>query len=245
MHITGHRGARFEAPENTVDGFEYALGLGINHFELDVLLTKDLELVVIHDDTVDRTTNGTGKVAEMTLEEIQSLDARSVHVDWPNPVRVPTLAEVLDVVDHVPFLLIEIKRDTLERMELAVTKAVALIRETGMDATAFLISGVVEALELAQRIAPDIKRGYTCAWDKDENIMDAERLDVSLVGLYYPTATDEVVAWARSKGMHIEGWPTNDEESLDAAIRWQLDTICTDGPTQIRAWAKDRNLELS
>src|SRR5687768_9710541 len=83
MILLGHRGARFEAPENTLPGFRYAIDLGLEAVEFDLRLTRDGEVVVIHDETVDRTTNGTGAVADLTLGEVQRLDARSIFPDWP------------------------------------------------------------------------------------------------------------------------------------------------------------------
>jgi glycerophosphoryl diester phosphodiesterase len=79
MILIGHRGGRFEAPENTLPGFRYALDLGLEAVEFDLRLTRDGQVVVIHDSTVDRTTNGTGAVADLTLAEIQALDARARH----------------------------------------------------------------------------------------------------------------------------------------------------------------------
>src|SRR5690625_794500 len=118
----GHRGARFEAPENTVPGFRYAVGLGLSAVEFDVRLTKDDELVIIHDDTVDRTTNGAGRVADMTLSELQSLDARFRFPYWSEPCTIPTLVDVLNEVGSMETLEIEIKRDEPERLERLVPR---------------------------------------------------------------------------------------------------------------------------
>ncbi|MCC6790879.1 MAG: glycerophosphodiester phosphodiesterase, partial [Thermomicrobiales bacterium] len=120
MRLISHRGARFEAPENTVSGFRYALGIGIDSFELDVHLTFDDQLVVIHDATIDRTTNGSGHVADMTLAEIQSFDARAGFADWPESCVVPTLRQVLDVIGEVPYLEIEVKTDAPARLDRVV-----------------------------------------------------------------------------------------------------------------------------
>ena len=88
----GHRGARAYEPENTLRSFRKALELGVNAVELDVRRTKDGELVVIHDDKVDRTTNGRGLVNELTLEEIEKLDAGKGE-------KIPTLEEALEFLD--------------------------------------------------------------------------------------------------------------------------------------------------
>lgn len=97
-----HRGASGYAPENTLAAFKKALEFDIDVIELDVHLTKDNHLVVIHDKTVNRTTDGKGKVADKTLAELQKLDAG-------NGEKIPTLQEVLDLVNRKALVSIEIK----------------------------------------------------------------------------------------------------------------------------------------
>lgn len=111
MQIIGHRGARNEAPENTIAGFTYAVELGLQAVELDVRLARDGQLVVIHDATVDRTTDRNGRVGDFTAPELGGMDARAAHPEWPERCGIPTLTDVLDVVGHLPRLLVEIKAD--------------------------------------------------------------------------------------------------------------------------------------
>ena len=102
VNVTGHRGAAGLEPENTLRSFQRALDLGVDAIELDVHLTKDQHLVVIHDATVDRTTDGSGVVGDLTLHKIQQLDAGLGE-------HVPTLQEVIDLVAHKAILQIELK----------------------------------------------------------------------------------------------------------------------------------------
>jgi glycerophosphoryl diester phosphodiesterase len=234
MRLIGHRGARFEAPENTVPGFRYALGIGIDSFELDIHLTKDRELVVIHDATVDRTTNGKGSVADLTLEEIQRLDARSNFTAWPEPCVVPTLGQVLETLNAVPYVEIEIKTDLPERLDVVVPKAAGIIEAHGMAERVFFTSFDPYALEVAQTVAPAVRRGFIAKWNVDACRVEAERLGVSLAGFPYATGSTELVSWAKTAGILITGWPTNSQEALDQAIEWGVDAICTDAPTEIR-----------
>jgi glycerophosphoryl diester phosphodiesterase len=108
--LIAHRGGAAEAPENTLAAFRHAIALGIRWFELDVQMSRDGELVVIHDETVDRTTGGRGSVASLTLEELRRLDAGS----WFGPEfkgeRIPTLREVLELcASHDTGVFIELK----------------------------------------------------------------------------------------------------------------------------------------
>src|SRR5699024_5030204 len=112
----------------TIPGFRYAVGLGLESIEFDVQMTADGHLVVIHDHTVDRTTNGTGEVKSFTLAEIQALDARSTFPDWEEPCYVPTLDEVLRALRDIPEIICEIKNDDDERLERIVPMTLNAIR---------------------------------------------------------------------------------------------------------------------
>lgn len=231
--IVGHRGARFEAPENTLPGFRYALDLGVTAVEFDVHLSADGELVVIHDPTVDRTTNGTGAVAEMTLAELQALDARSIHPDWPEPCRVPTFGEVLDVVESLPDLLIEIKDDAPERLDITVPKVLAEISARGLDDRVTITSFKAYPLEIVQRLAPHIRRGFIGDWNSPDHLETAQRLGATQVDARHTTADRALVAEAKRSGMRVIGWPTNSPAELASVLELDPDLICTDRPTLI------------
>jgi len=111
--IIGHRGAAGYCPENTFASFHYALKLGVDYLEIDIQMTKDGELVVIHDPIVNRTTNGKGKVKEFTLAEIQALDAGSwFHPKFHNE-KIPSLQEFLDEFAGRVGLILELKKPSL------------------------------------------------------------------------------------------------------------------------------------
>jgi glycerophosphoryl diester phosphodiesterase len=112
--IIAHRGYRAKYPENTLVAFEAAIHAGADMIELDVLLSKDRKMVVIHDETLDRTTNGQGAVSDYTLTEIKTLDAGSWFDARFKGERLPTLEEVLESVDKRISINIEIKRSAYE-----------------------------------------------------------------------------------------------------------------------------------
>ena len=107
--IIAHKGASGIAPENTLASFQAALDIGVDIIELDVRQTKDEEIIVFHDQFLDRTTNGTGNVHEHTLEQLRQLDAGSWFSSKFSDQKIPTLKEVLDLVDGRCQVLIEIK----------------------------------------------------------------------------------------------------------------------------------------
>ncbi len=233
MNLVGHRGARFEAPENTVPGFHYAVDLGLTSVEFDIRLTADGQLVVIHDETVDRTTNGEGPVASFTLAELQALDARSIFPEWSEPCRIPTFAEVLDVVESLPDLMIEIKEYDHARADIVVPAVIEEIRGRGIEDHVTITCFQPYPLEIAQRVAPTIRRGYIGRWDTPEFLETALKLGVTQVDGNHNHADRALVAEAKAQGFRVIGWPTNSQEELDSVLTMNPDLICTDSPTLI------------
>lgn len=106
IYVAAHRGLSWRYPENTIPAFEAALEVGVDQIEFDVHVTKDGELVVIHDSTVDRTTDGTGAVEDFTLAELRKLNAG---VKFDRNCQIPTLREVLELVKDVPRLTLDVE----------------------------------------------------------------------------------------------------------------------------------------
>lgn len=245
MHIIGHRGARFEAPENTLPGFRYALELGVTATEFDIHLTADGQLAIIHDATVDRTTNGSGEIHTFTMDELRALDARSIFPDWPEPCRIPTLAEVLEVVRVLPEMEIEIKQDASERLDIAVPLVIEEITRFGLEDQVTITSFQTYPLEIAQRLAPHIRRGYIGNWDSMEFLTTAEQLGATRAAAYHPTADRAVLAEARARGMIVTGWPTNSREELASVLEMEPALICTDRPALIMQLLADQGIAFS
>ena len=148
--IIAHRGANAYAPENTLQAFDIALKMDAKIIELDVQLTKDHQLVVIHDDSVDRTTNGHGLVSNFTLEQIQKLDAGHDQV-------IPTLAQVIDLVSKRAIINIELKSSGTAE---PVAKLISDYHERGWQFSDFLVSSFDhDALLQFHNYAPQVKLG--------------------------------------------------------------------------------------
>lgn len=241
MIIVGHRGARDEAPENTLPGFRYAMELGLESIEFDVRMTVDEHLVVIHDDSVDRTTNGTGKVAEMTLADIQALDARSGFAEWNEPCHVPTLAEALETLRTVPHLICEIKSDTDERLERIVPMVLAQIEAAGIREQVTVTSFNPHAVLLVQKHASDMKRGYIGDWNAPFFLEKSIEMGCTQADVHHPTADPELVRRAKEHGMRVICWPTNSQDELDHALSFEPDLFCTDKPSRLRPIYEERS----
>ena len=171
--ICAHRGAMVTHPENTLSAFKEAIRLGAQMIELDVLLTKDNELAVMHDISVDRTTNGTGLVSELTLRELKTLDAGSWKSKYFAGEKIPTLKEVLRIMPNDVWLNIHLKGGTTlgvktaklviseNRMHQAVIackrKAAKGVRQVSKE---IYICNMERSSSRAKYIKRTIKKGY-------------------------------------------------------------------------------------
>lgn len=233
--LYGHRGARNEAPENTLTGFRYALRQGINAFEFDVHLSADDQLVVIHDPTVDRTTNGKGSVAAMSVAELARLDARSIFPDWPEPAGVPTLTEVLDIIAGVEDMEIEIKTDRPERLQRVAELVLAAIRKYDIADRATVTSFDPVALEAVARLAPRQRRGFIAKFETADDLATALRVGATHCAIPIKTGAAERVREAQAAGLRVTGWQGNTREDVHTLLSWGVDAITSDYPTVARA----------
>jgi glycerophosphoryl diester phosphodiesterase len=231
MLVFGHRGARAEAPENTVAGFRYARALGLTAVEFDVRLTRDDRLVVIHDKTVDRTTDGTGAVADLSYRRIAGLDARGPFTDWPESCRVPTLRQTLEATADFEMLAIEVKADRPDRLVRLVPKLVREIRRQHAEERVVLTSFDIIALALAREVAPELPRAYIGNWDTSAALTVARLLECRQADMQLSTSSPEMVAAAHEAGMRVVGWPCNTEAEFEVLTSWGVDAVTTDLPS--------------
>lgn len=176
-----HRGASDKYPENTLLAFEQALALQADAVECDVHLTADGEVVVIHNATVERTTNGRGEVAAMSLEELRRLDAGS----WKNSrfagQRIPTLGEVIELVRGRAQLFVELKSPALELAQRVVEE----LRGGGMAGQAWLFTAHVPTLEWLRHMASDMRVRWREGMETGDFVLTwPERLTEATVSVY-------------------------------------------------------------
>lgn len=228
--VFAHRGASHYAPENTLPAFALAAAQGADGIELDVHLSKDGELVVIHDETLDRTTDGTGLVRDHTLAQLQALCADN-HMPGFADARIPTLREVLELIRPTPLLVnIELKTGVLwyEGIE---QKALDLVREMGMADRVIWSSFNHYSIEEVRRLAPEAETAYLYS----DIICGVERYAAAHgvrglhPGLWNVKMTDLLQRYLAS-GLAVRVW------TVDAAadLRWLLaagaDVITNDPP---------------
>jgi glycerophosphoryl diester phosphodiesterase len=230
LFILGHRGFCFKYPENTLVSFLAAAELGVDGVELDVRQTIDGQLVVMHDQTVDRTTNGTGLVRELTWEYLQGLDAGSWKSDKYIGERIPLLSQVFESLRDKCMMYWEMED------HVNVAAIVELIYTCGMERQVALTSFYVENLEAARKLAPEIPTAMITSEklpDTTAHIRKATELGVRVLDLYEGVLTPEVAKYAKQHSMPICGWIVNDEETAQRMVRLGIDRVTTDKPDVI------------
>lgn len=235
MLIYGHRGARGEAPENTLAGFGRALQAGVDRVELDLHLAKDGVLVVIHDETLERTTNGRGKVARHESRALAAFDARRGGPGWPQPQGVPTLEDVLDAFPAMRHYQLECKpAGTAERRKVAACMA-ELFARRALHERATVTS--FDALLLAEvaRIARDIPLGFIADRVRPDPVKTALELGAWMVALDARLCTVKRIDAAHAAGLHVSAWTVNKVETAVTLRDRGLDSLITDLPTTMVA----------
>jgi glycerophosphoryl diester phosphodiesterase len=231
--VTSHAACKGHAPENTLAGIEAALRLGADAIEIDVHCTADRVPVLIHDETVDRTTDGSGNVHEMPLAVVRALDAgaRQFAPKFAGE-RIPTLAEVLDLTRGKVLLQIEIKQQGIEREVVDAVRAAAAV---GDCETHSFYPAVVRAMREAEpRMAAALLTGGDRVADWDDFWGFALSLGAQGVSVYHSFATPERVRAAQRRGLTFMTWTVDDEKDIASVIDAGVDSICSNFPDLVR-----------
>lgn len=254
LHIA-HQGGEIEAPSNTLYAFDDALGKGADVLEMDVHLTADGHVVVLHDETVDRTTDGTGSVEGMTLAQVKALDAAhwfvpgcgTCHGRDPGAytlrgegITIPTLEEVLDRYPDV-LLNVELKQTIAMtgRLELAVAE---LLRRFGRDDDVIVVSFLDHSILLFKAIAPEVSTATATAQvaifklsaegplpGLPNPLMHALQVPVEQSGIQ--VVNEDFVRDAHANALAVHVWTINDRAEMESLLALGVDGIMTDRPS--------------
>ena len=238
--VWAHRGSSMQFPENTLPAFQNAIDLDADGIELDVQLTSDGHVVVCHDETVDRTTDGHGPIVSMALDQVRSLNA-AANTDHP-PAQVPLRDEALDLL--VPTTLglnIELK-NSVERYP-SLIEAVARAIDTHHMADRIVISSFNHRCmaEVAERTHNRVERAILYADDIVDPWDYARHLDVQAVhpGAHLLTDRDDVPTF-HDAGLTVRTWTLDTPDHLRAARILDVDAVITNDPaTAQRVLAED------
>jgi len=240
--ILAHRGDKLHAPENTLPAFEQAIQKGADGVELDVKLTADGHVVVMHDSAVNRTTDGRGHVAALTLDAIRRLDAGKWFNEKFSGVKVPLLEEVFETVGRDKLINIELKNLFTPRDNL-VLKVCDLIKRRNNQDQILFSSFLPSNLKSAAQILPDTPRallalpGLAGAWARSFGFMFG---DYQALHLHTSSVSREQIQRAHRVKRRVHVWTVNTPEEILRLRHWGADGVITDDPAMaVRALGRN------
>jgi len=230
--IFAHRGALTHAPENTLAAFNLAVGQGADGVELDVKLSSDGHVVVIHDPTVDRTTGGHGHVKDMTLDELKALDAGSFFSEKFKGEKIPTLEDVFNSLGKDVLINIELTNYTTRHDHL-VESVCMLVKRFGVQKNVLFSSFLGSNLAKARSYLPNVPTGLLAlpgilgAWHRSFGFAfgkyDALHPNIQ-------NATQQHIYFVHRLNRRVHVWTVNEEQEMHRLFKWGVDGIITDDP---------------
>ncbi|HEX7621142.1 MAG TPA: glycerophosphodiester phosphodiesterase family protein [Anaerolineales bacterium] len=229
--VVAHRGDKAYAPENTLSAFKQAAQKGADAVEFDVKLTADGQVIVLHDQTVDRTTNGTGNVAKMTFGALRLLDAGvQFPGKFPNE-KIPCLDEVFETVGNQIFMNIELTNYSTPTDAL-VHKVVELVKKHGMQSRVLFSSFLPRNLHKARKLLPEVPCGLLTLpglmgfWGR----AFGWRGDYAALNPFVTDVNAELVLRVHAAGKRVYAWTVTAEADLKRMIGLGVDGNITDDP---------------
>lgn len=221
----GHRGAKGHAAENTLASFKKALNLGVHGVELDVHLSSDGAIVVIHDATIDRTTNGKGFVNDLSLRELKALRIE-------NELQIPTLSEVFNLIARNCFINIELKGYGTAKPVVELIQK--YISESGWSYTDFVVSGFDwNALQEVHRLDPNIQIGVLSSTDIALAFGFAKFIRAYSIHPYFHLLTAENTLRMQEESLLVFPWTVNETEDIAKIKSFHVNGIITDFPDRL------------
>jgi glycerophosphoryl diester phosphodiesterase len=217
VYVVGHRGAAGVMPENTIKGFRYAIALGVDAVECDVHLSRDKQLVVMHDSTVDRTTNGRGAIRDLALARIRTLDAGEGE-------PVPTLEELLETVRNEVHLLIELKGIGVERAAVEAVKAQGMVDDVTFSSFALERLAAVRSMGKQYRVRAILPN------PTDFELARAVAIDAVGIDVRYQNACFRVIEAAQAMGLEVLAWNPDTWREQQVMIGLGVEGVSTNRP---------------
>lgn len=221
IKVLGHRGCAGLEPENTLLAFKKAIDLGVDLIEFDVRMTKDRKLVVIHDEKVDRVSDGQGLVRDFTLKEIKKLDLKKKE-------KIPTLEEAIDFLkDKKPKIVIEIKEpETFDEI-------LKIVKKKKLENKVLIVSFWPEVLRKIKEINPKIETGFLFRIKPKNLISLLKRIKVDGIGVHYSIADENLVKICRQNNLKINVWTVNEPKDIERMIELGVNIISSDYPNRV------------
>ncbi len=229
-----HRGYKAKAPENTLISFELARQIGADGVELDVQKTRDGQLVVIHDETVDRTTNGTGWIKNLDYATIRTWDAGNWFLPKYSGERVPLLAEVLDWAKaHTMFLNIELKTTKVPYQEIE-EDVLRLVDQFDLNGQVLYSSFNHFSIQKIKQLNPTAQTGVLYAQPLVEPWLYAKRLGATALHPEFHFVDEALIQGCKAYGIQVNPYTVNELYDLQTMIDLEVDSIISDYPNRLK-----------
>ncbi|MEL0167873.1 MAG: glycerophosphodiester phosphodiesterase [Pseudomonadaceae bacterium] len=228
--IYGHRGARAEAPENTLPSFRKALDAGVTRVELDLHLSADQQLVVIHDPTLKRTTGLRGKVAQHTAAELGRIDARLGLPGWQTHCPIPTLEDLLQQCPEIEHYQLEVKSGSERQSRIVLDAVAALTDRYKLHDKAIVTSSSRTLLRYARRSEFLLPTGLVEEYGLLDPVKSARRYGCDYLILNWKLCSQQRLRAAQAAGLHVSVWTVNDPELMRRLADMGVDSLITDKP---------------
>jgi glycerophosphoryl diester phosphodiesterase len=230
--ISGHRGAAALAPENTLSGFKKALQSGIKWIEVDAQLSADNTPIMFHDETVNRCTNGEGSVADLTLEQLQALDAGSWFSNEFSGEKIPTLEQALVFFLKNDLIMnLEMKIHHQHQVQPLVEKVAEVLTQVNFPSEKLILSSLSKsALEHCHQIMPNIRRGYVTKQNPLPILEKLKSMNLYSVHVHCEILNQEMAQKISQSGFKLATFTLNDPQQASKFRSWGVDMIITDKP---------------
>ena len=224
--VIGHRGAMGHETENTLVSVQKAMDMGVDMIEIDVFKIKSGEIVVFHDNTVERLTDGEGNIESYSLSDLKDLTVEGGH-------KIPTLKEVLDVMEAKTLLNIELKGSNTAKDVNTIVKT--YIADRGWKLADFVISSFKwDELEEMRKVNPTIPIAVLTGKEPLEGIPVAKELGAAAINPNFKTLSLEVANEIRDAGFKIYTWTVNESNDINDMKRIAVDGIITNYPERVK-----------
>ena len=225
--LVAHRGYSAVAPENTLASLRAALKAGVLACEVDVRATSDGEVVLMHDETVDRTTDGHGRVGELNLEQVKALDAGSWKGEAFCGERVPTLREALEVMRE-GHLVIEVKEEGIEE------RVARTVMEAGAQDRTTAISFSLEVCRRMRALIPEVGVLWLLGGGDEGAVVRALKAGVQGLDVHYRAITPEFAEAVLRRGLSLWAWTLEDPQDAGRLRDLGVSAITSDDPIRLR-----------
>ncbi len=230
-YILAHRGDSGSAPENTLASFKKAVDKGVDGVEFDVHLTADGVPIVIHDETVNRTTKSEGRVAELSLKEATKMDAGSHYSSEFSHEKIPSLKDVLEIVSGMKIINIELKNNR-ENYPNIEQKVIELTKDMGVFPKTIFSSFNHYSMINVKKISSDAKVGVLYKAWLYEPWKYARRLGIQNIHPHFRAINKNIVKKCKDNGINVNVYGANDKDKIEYLIKLGVDMIICDFPDE-------------